>query len=868
MLSSVEIQLPLDFVQEALILSGDDEDFVLRKGGFSPTMETELNMSFVKSYSHLKITFDKLKFRTVGALNQCIINPLGGNISSATTSLGELKHKVGKQDCLSQGSEEPTSCTLKKQKAVLEKDEAIQGLPSNEFPTEKLKRKRGRPRKKNNVNSSEKSTDFDSTVVKETTEAKDISSHGINNAADEGNNRLGDRAQKVTHHAPDKTEESTGTKRYSLRGKKLNSQIMALVKATDDNFGTTEIEDENSIGTCSDEEVNRFKQIEKKMKNTGDNDKESKENKNHIKEIKSKVEEILRSGNRKEKHLSCKICEEIFSGITALHEHVSQEHENSETVREYIQEISELQENLNKNENSCCYCGEAFKDFISLENHQVTTHKETGVKCPLCHHKSKNLAYLKLHIRNMHVEVGKKAFCHLCTASFRSRGSLKQHIDLNHYGNKHVSCSLCKKQFYNKSQLRRHMIAHGLGRSRRFTCEICSKSFSFEYNLKRHNKIVHQPQSECFHCSYCGKGFSQKVPMISHVTLVHFNLFPYSCKDCKVSFLKAALLKEHMQTVHNQTDFEVPILPKNSVYKTAEDKFYCLYCNESFTHKIRLIEHMHGDHADAFPYKCETCVQGFIERSFLVIHMLKAHGVLIQNEDELPKHSESAGEIMQIITTKSGYPNKVVQTASGEEMLEDNERSQELTEGVVSVIMDTSDNEYTASLPPVSSHTSSSLLVEVAQGSNTYQYVIEAPESLSQSGSELAVQDIANLLIAAEKSVHEGQQEELNTEPSSVQEISLVIDDSGHNNTETINDTETVQVLLGQNEENMTLLTADNQGQPMEVSVDQTEQNNAVLTIENQAQTLQIENGDIIELNDSNSDGRNYYRIINVLENH
>jgi hypothetical protein len=50
-------------------------------------------------------------------------------------------------------------------------------------------------------------------------------------------------------------------------------------------------------------------------------------------------------------------------------------------------------------------------------------------------------------------------------------------------------------------------------------------------------------------------------------------------------------------------------------------------------------------------------------------------------------------------------------------------------------------------------HSSSSLVVEVAQGSNTYQYVIEAPESIGHS--ELAMQDIANLLLAAGKTSDE-----------------------------------------------------------------------------------------------------------------
>lgn len=71
------------------------------------------------------------------------------------------------------------------------------------------------------------------------------------------------------------------------------------------------------------------------------------------------------------------------------------------------------------------------------------------------------------------------------------------------------------------------------------------------------------------------------------------------------------------------------------------------------------------------------------------------------------------------------------------------------------VAMKTSAAELVGSATPVSSHSSTSLLVEVAQGSNTYQYVIEAPGSLSQDGTELAVQDIANLLIAAEKTVQE-----------------------------------------------------------------------------------------------------------------
>jgi hypothetical protein len=58
----------------------------------------------------------------------------------------------------------------------------------------------------------------------------------------------------------------------------------------------------------------------------------------------------------------------------------------------------------------------------------------------------------------------------------------------------------------------------------------------------------------------------------------------------------------------------------------------------------------------------------------LKLHKLKAHGELLQNDDILPQ-TKSAGEIMQIITTKNGYPNKVMSAISGTEILPESEET-------------------------------------------------------------------------------------------------------------------------------------------------------------------------------------------------
>ncbi|XP_053403888.1 zinc finger and BTB domain-containing protein 41-like [Mercenaria mercenaria] len=879
--SCVELQLPLEFVKEALIGIENDEKFVFETSGIFPTHHQEVNLTFTNMKTHLKITFDKLQFLTSDGVSKCIINSLEDGFHKecdieANQSQGiqreqqVLEHSVQARDTY-QNINTTADKTSIEQELVLSAKGSIHSERQRPKSSDTVKRKRGRPRKvKCNQTSDKEIVDK---VDHEILKPSDI--HATVNTADEKDKIVHEDESELTNSQRDsdsvkKDSMINDGKRYSLRGRKLNSKIMALVKGT----GIDGNESEESVmvsDSNSDEEVMRFK---KKIKRKTENEVAFKENKIYAKKIKEQVKEILSKGAVSEtikktrgKLIDCKVCGKKICGYTAAYKHLLKKHKKTEGLDEYLKEISKLKEC------SCCFCGETFVDSSSVKNHKETAHKDVDFSCPLCNCKSKNLANLKMHVRNMHVEVGKKAFCHLCTASFRSHGSLRQHIDLNHFGNKHVSCEVCNKQFYNKSQLRRHMKAHGSDISKRFRCEICGKLFNFEYNLKRHLNFIHKPQSECFHCSYCGKGFSQKVPMITHVQHVHFNIFPYSCKECKGSFAKAPLLKEHMMSVHHIPDYAVPFMPRNSVYdKADEDKFYCSYCSESFAHKIRLIEHMHGDHADAFPFKCDICVQGFLEQSYLILHMLKAHGVLIQNEEVL-NHSKSAGEIMQIITTKNGYPNKVMSALSGTEVLADSEEAYQEEQHIAvsdgTYTQDTSTAAFVENVPAEPSQSSSSLLVEVEQGSNTYQYVIEAPQSLGQSGSELAVQDIANLLIAAEQTSQEEQGEVLEPETSSVQEISLVIDDNGQSHAAASeNQEQPVEVLLGQNDQNISLMSADNQGQPMEVVIDQNEQNSAVFTIENQAHSLQIEHGDIIEMNDSNSvDGKNYYRIINVLDN-
>lgn len=812
-LKCVRVEIPYHFVRNSIVRLESEEKFtedVLK----CPFNDEEVHVTVNKNDYYLSLSFDKFFLKFGEAESKFILNTVGRNASD--------KHLPGEILCTKLQSTDVKNTGTGFEE--LQKHLMDENLLDARNETDK--RKRGRPRKM---------------MVKilpreRIKKVKPLSNSANKVDASEKQDILGDSAHYKSYDQKAHSDCVLDGKRYSLRGKKLNAKIMELEKR-DANFIENGSDDENLMIDESTEGKTDL------HKNTACN-----RNQSYTDNIQKQVNAILYGHNAqqvREKHeFACKICCEKFSDLKMMECHLFKIHSNSEDLEKSVKELRELK-------HSSHFCGDALSEASVLKEPIDSKHedKDQTFSCSKCEYKSRILGSLKVHIRDMHVEPGiKRAFCHLCSASFRSHGSLKQHIDLNHHGNKYVACEICKKQFYNKSQLRRHQRSHGVDAGKKVFCSVCKKGFLFEFNLKRHMKAIHGPQSECFHCSYCGKGYSQKTAMISHVQLIHFNLLPYSCKECKENFPRANLLKEHMATVHLQPDFEFSALPRNSVYdRTDEDKFFCSYCSEGFLHKVRLIEHMHTDHADAFPYKCDKCRQGFLERSFLTTHTLKAHGTLL-DEESLASYPGSGGEILQIITTKSGAPSRVAQNLVCEEVEDESGSCQ-------------GDAEYPSAehMEVTNIHVpeQSAVLLEVAQGEGTTQYVIDTSD-LKGEHPESLMQNIANLLVAAEPKV------------GTTQEISFVL--SNQDSSEPVDssyvDTQEhameKEPTCSQTEENM-ILEASNQAKSCGGVVDQSQQ---VISTENQAELLHFGLGDVIEMNDSDSaNGKSYYRIINVIEN-
>ncbi|XP_021943933.2 zinc finger protein 37 [Folsomia candida] len=187
-----------------------------------------------------------------------------------------------------------------------------------------------------------------------------------------------------------------------------------------------------------------------------------------------------------------------------------------------------------------------------------------------------------------------------CTKSFKTFGSLKQHL-IVHSGKRHFDCRICGKAFKQKSVLDRHSVIHT--KAKPFKCSICQKRFSWSanyfYHLRRHEGI------KPFPCRYCNKSFSQRQHLTEHIN-IHLDLRPFVCNEegCE-AFAQYGNLWTHKKT-------------------HLEDRpFTCSICQASFKQKAHLDSHNIAKHRTPGGHVCRIC------------------NLVVASSAELKKHTQS-----------------------------------------------------------------------------------------------------------------------------------------------------------------------------------------------------------------------------------
>ncbi|KAL4704689.1 hypothetical protein ACJJTC_002164 [Scirpophaga incertulas] len=218
--------------------------------------------------------------------------------------------------------------------------------------------------------------------------------------------------------------------------------------------------------------------------------------------------------------------------------------------------------------------------------------------------------------------------CVICAQSTLSRSAMEAHMR-THTGEKPFQCKVCKSWFRTKGSLKRHIETRHSDRERKFTCEMCGSSFYRKNDIIIHMRV--HTDERPYHCSYCSKRFRQIATLIRHKR-VHTGEKPYDCPICGKKFSDKALVKKHQSVHSDERKFTCHLCSKSVKTRNAlsthmtlhtnEKHNICSFCGTAFSMKAisrLIIRRVHSEKSG----QCSVCFKTF---SDLQVHMRKHTG--------------------------------------------------------------------------------------------------------------------------------------------------------------------------------------------------------------------------------------------------
>lgn len=161
----------------------------------------------------------------------------------------------------------------------------------------------------------------------------------------------------------------------------------------------------------------------------------------------------------------------------------------------------------------CDICGKSFKN---LKSHMRNHYTDRQFKCKVCDAHFVHSSYLNVHMRK---HTGETPFvCSECGHTFTARNKLTFHMK-KHSGLLPFKCAYeqCDRAYREKFMLQRHIRAAHKN-IRPHNCSICSASFRSTKTMRQHMNLHGEKR---FACRCCDKRFSQGAGRRGHEKRVH-----------------------------------------------------------------------------------------------------------------------------------------------------------------------------------------------------------------------------------------------------------------------------------------------------------------------------------------------------------
>ena len=188
----------------------------------------------------------------------------------------------------------------------------------------------------------------------------------------------------------------------------------------------------------------------------------------------------------------------------------------------------------------CDQCEVSFRTKGSLRRHQELQHgREATSLCDLCDFRTSYTPNLKLHIKQQHSEI--MFHCDKCEFKSKSSGSLANHMKI-HDESKWFQCTFCEYRTPSKGNVKAHTEAKHMGV--RHPCPECDFVGYMKTDLTRHTKIVHLGTSPTYKCDFCDYSNAIKARLEKHHIGKHTNI-KFACPHCPYKTSWVADLWKH-----------------------------------------------------------------------------------------------------------------------------------------------------------------------------------------------------------------------------------------------------------------------------------------------------------------------------------
>ncbi|XP_055705204.1 gastrula zinc finger protein XlCGF26.1-like [Phlebotomus papatasi] len=197
--------------------------------------------------------------------------------------------------------------------------------------------------------------------------------------------------------------------------------------------------------------------------------------------------------------------------------------------------------------------------------------------------------------------------CAHCGAKYKMLKSLESHLIIKHIRSEKTEiCNVCGKAFYMRLNLQLHMKIHDTHRER-YPCTVCGKTYSTKGALSLHMDKHTSNNPEKYPCPKCGKVFDFRVSMIYHHRR-HSAVKKFACdwESC-----------DYRTSVHSR------FLAHKRTH-TGEKPYQCSKCNSSFITNAALKHHFIQVHQPP-TLQCSFCDKAFAIKPSLNDHIRRVH---------------------------------------------------------------------------------------------------------------------------------------------------------------------------------------------------------------------------------------------------